>query len=541
MLKSIHLSNFTIASDVTIHLAEGMTAITGETGAGKSIMVDALKLLSGQRAEEGWIREGQDRSTISACFDISRLPGAKAVLEELGQVSDDEIILRRSLQRGGRSRNSINGHPVSLAEMEKLSKTLVEICSQHAHIQLLERRHQMRMVDSLACAYHPDGQQIFAQLAKAYTDWRNAEGELAETRKRIEDNHAHHQLLTYQLEELDALQPQPEEYEEISRAYDELSNASKHQGIILGAAGHLEGGNRTEGAIDLLGYAINQLEGGDLNRAGVTQAIKALKSAKIDVEEATSDLVSEANSIEDNPAKLEEYGRRVEHYFRLSRKHMVAPEELTELHQRVQEELEAIPTADDLEPLVKAVEEALNVYTAHAEQAHELRKAAGQMLSGEVEAVLKAIGLDKSRVEVAITEGPMTEHGTDTIELLFAANVGQTPKPLAKVASGGELSRVALAFQVIEAEHGAMPTIIFDEVDVGIGGDAARRVGEMLARLGQSSQCVVITHQAPVAHEAHHHFRVSKEHGESETKTRLDVLDGTQRKHELKRMMGVEV
>jgi DNA repair protein RecN (Recombination protein N) len=541
MLKSIHLSNFTIASDVTLHLNEGMTAITGETGAGKSIMVDALKLLSGQRAEEGWIREGQDRSTISAFFDVTRLPGARAVLEEIGQVSDDEIILRRSLQRGGRSRNSINGHPVSLAEMEKLSKTLLEICSQHAHIQLLDRRHQMKMVDNLACAYFSDGHRIMAELAKAFRAWRAADQQLDETRKQIEDNISQHQLLTYQLEELDALQPQPFEYQEISKSYDELSNAGKHREVILSSAVYLAGGNRKDGAIDMIGHAINQLESGDLKREGVLQTIEALKAAKIEVQEAHSDLESEANGIEDNPSKLDEYGKRVEHYFRLSRKHMVAPEQLIDLQERVQVALDDIPTAGDLEPLAKAVEEALAVYKGYANEAHKLRAASGDMLSSEVETVLKAIGLNKSRVQVSITDGPMTARGTDTVELLFSANVGQTPKPLAKVASGGELSRVALAFQVIEAEHGAMPTIIFDEVDVGISGDAARKVGEMLARLGQSSQCVVITHQAPVANSAHHHFRVSKLHGESETTTRLDVLEKDERIEEIKRMMGVEI
>jgi len=541
MLKSIHLTNFTIASDVKIEFEQGMTAITGETGAGKSIMVDALKLLSGQRADEGWIREGQDKSMICAVFDISKLPQARQSLEEAGYPEDDEIILKRSLSRGGRTRNYINGNPVNLVELQEISKNLLEICSQHAHIQLLERRHQLVMVDSLACAYAADGPELYKQVSQSYRAWRNAVNQLEEVNRQIEENQTQRELLGYHLEELDALEPVEDEYEELSAEHKRLSGAGEHQNILFTTAKALEGSHRNPGAITLLGDAVMQLEGANLPFEEAQTVLKTLKDCKIEMEEAVGDLTSCANGIEDNPARLEEVNRRVELYFRLGRKHMVDPGELCQVHEEVANKLENLPTADDLEPLKQAVEQTWLEFESAALTLRELRKSAGGKLSEEVRSVLQAIGLDKSKVAVDITPADPSSRGMDSVELLFSANVGQTPKALAKVASGGELSRVALAFQVIEAEHASMPTVIFDEVDVGISGDAARKVGDMLARLGESSQCVVITHQAPVAKAAHHHLYVSKEHGETETKTKLTVLDEAGRAKEMVRLTGVEV
>lgn len=541
MLKSVHVTNFTIASDVKIDFESGMTAITGETGAGKSIMVDALKLLSGQRAEEGWIRDGKDTSVIVAVFDISKLPVAQAALEEFGHPNDDEVILKRSLSRGGRTKNFINGMPVSLKELEAISGHLVDICSQHAHIQLLERRQQLKLVDSLACAYSARGPELYSEVLSAFREWRQAVDKLEEVTRQIQENQTQRELLGYHLEELEALTPIEGEYEQLSEEHKRLSGAKEHQGTLFATATYLEGTHRDPGSISILNDAIIKLEGGDLPFEEAKRVLQVLKDCKMELEEAVSDLNYCGNSVEDNPARLEEVDRRVEVYFRLGRKHMIDPAELSQFHQEVIEKLESLPTAEDLEPLERAVEEAWVRYEGAALELRDLRHEASTRLASEVGLVLQAIGLDKSKVAVDITPAQPSERGMDSVELLFSANVGQSPKPLAKVASGGELSRVALAFQVIEAEHASMPTVIFDEVDVGISGHAARKVGEMLARLGESSQCVVITHQAPVAKCAHHHLMVSKDHGETETTSKVTVLDDSSRNEEVVRLTGVEV
>lgn len=539
MLKSVHLSNFAIASDVALELESGMTAITGETGAGKSIMVDALKLICGQRAEEGLIKEGCDQSVITANFDVAKLPLAQAFVKDLG-IDDDDLILRRVLRRGGRSKNSINGQPVNLSEMEALSQFLLDICGQHSHIQLLNRRHQMLMLDRIGSSINPAYGPLLQSVAGAFNDWKAAKDKLQATLKLIDDSHNQRLLLSYHLEELEKLEPVVGEFEDMSQEHAVLERADDDEASFSTALAKLDGDGHGEGLSERIGSAVGYLEELSERYTTLKNSIDMLNNAKVEVTEAISEINSAQRSISNNPQRCAELSDRMGEYFRLAKKHQIAPDELAKRFEEVQYEIENLPTADDIEPLEQAVAKAEAEFKSLAATLRTYREEAGAALADKITTVLHQIGLNKSRVEFQVTDAAPNELGADALDILFSANVGQSLKSLSKVASGGELSRVALAFQVVEADYAALPTMVFDEIDVGIGGDAARRVGDMLARLGDRGQCMVITHQAPVAKAARNHMLVEKNHGETETTTALRKLAQKERDAEIIRMTGID-
>jgi len=539
VLKSVHLSNFAIASDVSLHLDPGMTAVTGETGAGKSIMVDALKLICGQRADEGLIKEGLDQSVITATFDIGALPRAQAYARDMG-IDDDEIILRRVLRRGARSKSSINGHPVVLSQMEALSEHLLDICGQHSHIQLMNKRHQLEILDRIGASMDPSYGVAIESVQSSYSAWKAAKDNLKATLAKIEESQQQRLLLGYQLEELDELQPIAGEFEEISKEHEVLERAEDDQGSLNSAIYQLEGGHNDDGIPEKIGSAIAYFEDLADRYPELSNAIEMLGNAKVEITEAISEANSVLRGISHDPDRCAQLDKRMSAYFRLSKKHMTSPDELASRHEQIQKELQEMPTQDDIGDLEEAVIKSQAEFDNASKAIRALRVSCGEEIARKINEVLHRIGLEKSRIFFNIVDGRPSESGSDDVEVMFSANVGQSPKPLSKVASGGELSRVALAFQVIEAEYAALPTMIFDEIDVGIGGDAAKRVGEMLSRLGQRGQCLVITHQAPVAKASDHHMMVTKVHGETETTTSLRCLTDSEREQEIIRMTGID-
>lgn len=535
MLLHIHIKNLAIVSDLEIDLRSGMTALTGETGAGKSILIDALGFTLGDRADSGMIKQGAERAEITAIFSLQLQPDIIQWLADHELESDDECHLRRLINRGGNSRAYINGTPVPLKLMQQLGEQLVDIHGQHAHHSLLRRDHQKHLLDDFA-----NHLPLCQKVSSEFNQWQSAEHQLAEltaaSTKRLERL----DLIQFQVTELENLALGENELPELERDFKQQSNAEhilKSCGKILQ---HLDDDER--GALHQLHQCNSELT--DLNalEPSLRESLELLESATIQIQEACSSLTGFHNELELDPARLESLNQRLGEIHSLARKYRRKPEQLTQHLCDLKDELDQLQNTDiHLVKLQQEVADYKASYYIQAEKLSKKRLRASKKLSKQVTQSMQILGMPDGNFLVnleQINADKANASGLDLVELRVSANPGVSPQSLTKVASGGELSRISLAIQVATISCRQVPTLIFDEVDVGIGGGVAEIVGQLLSRLGQSRQVLCVTHLPQVASQAHHHLLVRKSVSAKTTFPQLNHLSDAERVAEVARMLG---
>lgn len=533
MLTHLKIRDLAIVSSLELDFRAGLTVITGETGAGKSILMDALGLCLGDRADAGLVRAGADRAEVSAGFDLARQPAARDWLRERELDSDDECWLRRTVSADGRSRAFINGSPATLADVKALGELLIDIHSQHEHQSLLRRDTHRDLLDAAA------GQGPAArELATAFRDWQQAARELAQAERDGAAAQDRLELVRHQLTELEQLGMRPGDYETLEQEHDALANL----GSLLGA-GDLAldrlSENDGDNAARCLQQALKALEAERSRHPRLENVAELLDSALINLREAASSLRHYLDSLDADPARLAELEDRLAAVHALARKHRVHAGELPAVQESLAAELAQLDAAQDIDALRRRVLALEGAWRQQAQALRTARQSTATAFAADITTRLQQLGMSHSRFEVAFTPLPKpAAHGLDDIEFLFSANPGQPLKGLAKVASGGELSRVSLAIQVVNAKHSPVPAMVFDEVDVGIGGGIAEVVGRLLRELGDYAQVFSITHQPQVAALGHQHLRVEKAVVAGQTESRVRALPHDERIEEIARMSG---
>jgi DNA repair protein RecN (Recombination protein N) len=536
MLTHIHIWNFAIVESLDIEFESGLTVLTGETGAGKSILLDALGLALGDRADTSVIRHGNDKAEISVSFSVKQAPQASAWLSQHEMESEDECIIRRSISRKGGSKAFINGIPSTIQQLKELGEMLVDLHGQHEHQSLLHKDVQRQLLDDYA--NHRDLQNEVAEL---YTRWQDLSRDYARLSQANTDRDSRLELLRYQVQELQALDLQPGETEKLEHELKRLSNANQLLNTAQSIVNNLEE-NEQHAVSSILTQSSNDLS--DLTRIDEKLApiAELLNTSIIQVQETVSELRHYIDSLELDPERLSEVEQRITDIHNLSRKHRVEPEQLVELLPTLKQEQEDLEQADiKLGDLQKQIELAKSAYLKAAKKLSASRKKTAELLSGKITDTMQGLSLQGGQFKaelIELDEAQWSSRGAENIEFLVSANPGMPLKPLAKVASGGELSRISLAIQVILAQATRIPTLIFDEVDVGIGGSVAEIVGLQLRALGQHRQVICVTHLPQVAALGHHHYQVSKSTNQKTTVTEINPLDNTQRIDEIARMLG---
>lgn len=536
MLTHLHISDFAIVDRLDLDFKAGMTVLTGETGAGKSILIDALGLALGDRADTGVIREGCARAEVAAAFDIGDAPAARAWLAEQELDEEGECVLRRTLSAEGRSKGYINGRPAPMQSLRELGELLIDIHGQHEHQSLLRPEVQTALLDG-----YGDLQTAARSVAATAREWRAAREELERLSTAAAERDARRDLLAYQLQELEALDLQPGEVEALEEEHRRLANGGRL----------LEEGGRTlallheddeTSAAALLGAArrgLEELQALDPELAPVTELAE---SAEVQLKEAALELRRYLDRLELDPERLQWVEARIEALHDLSRKHRVHPTGLAGLAGELAEELAGLEGADQRRAELAARVEALAArYREEAGVLSAGRVRAAAALGEEITGRIRRLSMPDGRFEVALEPRAGAEPapgGEERVAFRVAANPGQAPRPLARVASGGELSRISLAIQVATVQAGTVPTLIFDEVDVGIGGGVAEVVGQSLRSLGGTRQVLTVTHLPQVAAQGHHHLQVGKRKVDGANRTRVRPLSPDQRVDEIGRMLG---
>ena len=535
MLVHLSVQNYAIVEHLDLELDKGMSVITGETGAGKSIMLDALGLTLGDRADSGVVRPGADKADILATFDISAIPEAQTWLCERDLQQDNLCILRRVITAEGRSRGYINGSPCPQADLKALGELLIDIHSQHEHQSLLKPDTHRRLVDAYAGAT-----DLARQVQLAALKWRQTRTELERLTHSGDEQRARHQLLSYQLEELINLNLGDNELAELEEEHKNLANAETllaNCRLAINVCSESDEGN----VLSALNTALSRLQNANAPTA-LNEATSLLSSAQIQIEEAVSELNRFLDHFDADPARLQFLEERLDAIYSLARKHRIQPTELPALKQQLSDELANL-NADDqaLERLQDELTAYLNAYQDKARELSKKRHKAAADLAQAVEKEMQSLGMPGGRLSINLqpsANGEPHVNGLESIEFLVSANPGQPLKGLAKVASGGELSRISLAIQVITAQTSRVPTLVFDEVDVGIGGPTAEVVGQLLRRLGEKGQVLTVTHLPQVAAQGHQHLFVHKARGQNSTHTAVAKLSTDERIEEIARMLG---
>ena len=538
MLTQLTINNFAIVRQLEIELAKGMSVITGETGAGKSIAIDALGLCLGQRIETSMVREGQERAEICATFFIEPTNPAYQWLQEQELQDPDnpsDCILRRVINADGRSKAFINSTPVSASQLKEIGQYLIHINGQHASQLLLKNDYQLQLVDTFA--HHND---LLTQMREDYRAWKNLQTQVKNFQQKVAENEAKKQLLQYQVEELDEFALRPNEYLELEEDQRRLSNSEQLTQLSQSAL-QLLSENETVSIDSMLYRAtqyIDELSELDPRYASVQTM---LNDALIQVQEATSEVQHLASHIEQDPMLLQEIEQRLGQALQLARKHNVKPEELVEWHQKLKAELTALlDFSESEERLILEEKAAFEKMQRTAKQLHESRCQAAEKLAQQVTHSIKGLAMENAEffIEVNSDLTKVASNGADNIVFTLRSNLGQQAQPLAKVASGGELSRISLAIQVLTSDQSAIPTLIFDEVDVGISGKTASVVGKLLRQLGDKCQVLCVTHLPQVACHGHHQFNVEKFTVDDKTETKMTALSQEERVPALARLLG---
>ncbi|QWD39588.1 DNA repair protein RecN [Polynucleobacter paneuropaeus] len=537
MLQNLALRDFVIVDQLELDLASGFTVLTGETGAGKSILLDALGLVLGERADSSQIREGAQRAEISALFEIAdeQIAHCNQWLDDQGFPIDDEgraLLLKRTIEANGRSRAFINGSVATLAQLREAGDQLVDIHGQHAHQLLLKSGAQRELLDR-----HAGLLPQVNELGELYKQWHDSRKLLSQAENAGQDIERERERLEWQYEELKALSPLEGEWDSIQVDHARLANAAK---IITGCQevidGLSESENSAESILSKANLSISDLAEHDPALSEISQA---LESAQIQVDEAVHGLNRYLQKIDLDPERLGQLEERMQALHAAARKYRTDTNQLPRLLIETSERLDALSASQNIEGLRNKVKEQEGIYLKAAKLLSQKRSKAATELSQLVTAAMQNLSMAGGQLEIALK--PLDEgasFGLEQAEFLVAGHAGSTPRPLAKVASGGELARISLAISVITSEASFTPTLIFDEVDAGIGGAVAETVGKLLRQLGESHQILCVTHLPQVAAQGNQHFKVIKSQSGDKTLSQLNVLSRNERVEEIARMLG---
>lgn len=540
MLVQLDIQNFAIVSQLSVDFNKGMTAITGETGAGKSIALDALGLCLGARAEASMVRPGTRKAEIVASFLTQPSSEAKAWLTEhdLEQAEPDaaeECIIRRVISAEGRSKAFINGVPVPVSQLKDLGQHILCLHGQHDHHLLMKQEYQLKVLDQYA-----EHSKLLESVKQAWKNWNELKKESEHLHKQVKSVQARKQLLEYQVGELEAFPLTSEEFNELDKQHKKLANARTLLDETQFSLNSLYDGEHNNA------YSLVQSVRDRLNECvdiddGVKPALDLLNDACVQVEEAVHELRHYQDSIALDPEQLNECESQLQVAMQLAKKHQVAPQALAELRDELQDELEGLVANDErLSELDTEIDSALQSYQQAAKQLTSSRQKAARQLAREVTQSMNELNMPAGKFAVSFnSEGTrISPEGTDQITFDVSANAGQPLQSIQKVASGGELSRISLAIQVITASKDNLPTLVFDEVDVGVSGPTAATVGRLMRTLGEKNQVLCVTHLPQVAARAHHQMIVTKHSQGKQTITKMEPLSNESRVTELARLLG---
>jgi DNA repair protein RecN (Recombination protein N) len=536
LLLSINISNYTLVESLEIEFAQGTTAITGETGAGKSLVLDALGMALGDRADTDTIRHGKERAEITATFDINTIEAAKTWLDANDFNSDENCILRRIYTREGRSRGYINGQPSTMSQLQELGDMLTDIHSQHEHQSLLRKETHRRLLDEYANA-----EDLATKVASEYSAWHKVRIDLTNLLQRSDELDDRKDLLNFQVNELQQIDLTAKHLEQLELEQKTLANAEQivqDSHNLLAICEQAEGFNLR----DSLNKALSILANIEYKPDALKITEELLQGGLIQIEEAINEISHHIDRFEADPQRLQIVEEQLSAIFQLSRKHRVNPDQLETTLQTLEAELKnLIGGSENINALEEKLADLASSYEKSAKQLSSKRKAASKAMSKDINRQLQKLSMEGAELLVQLSPVNNCEYrsrGLEEIEFLLATNPGQPHKMLAKIASGGELSRVSLAIQVVAASHSTMPTLVFDEVDVGIGGSTADIVGQLMKQLGERGQVISVTHQPQVAAHAHHHYRASKVIEDNSAESLMAPLNQQQRVEELARMLG---
>ena len=531
MLRTLSIRDFVIVDAIDLEFASGFTVFTGETGAGKSILIDALTLALGGRGDASMVREGASRTDVSAEFTVGDEVVAWMAANEYAGEEERIVLLRRVIDNAGRSKAFINGIVATAAQLRELGEMLVDIHGQHAHQSLMKAEAQRKLLDVQAGL-----QEDTKVVAALFKDWKA----LARQREEFETNAKNvlleRERLEWQVSELEKLGAKPGEWNDISNEHSRLSHAAS---LIEGARETLDAISESDDPILSRLSHLNQklVKLADID-AALKPVLDTLEPARIQLQEAVYALNDYLGKVELDPERLREVETRLDALHSTARKFRVAPEELPQEFESLSAQLRRLADAGDLDALRAQEEKANAAYLSAAKKLSKARTSAAQSLGRAVTAAMQDLSMAGGCFNVALNPGEPSAHGLEQVEFLVAGHAGTTPRPLAKIASGGELARIALAISVIASTATATPTLIFDEVDSGIGGGVAEVVGRLLKRLGQQHQVLCVTHLSQVASQANQHFQVSKRSVGERTVSRIEPLDTKARIEEIARMLG---
>ena len=534
MLLALSLQNFVIVEKLHLDFQTGFTVLTGETGAGKSITLNALSLLLGDKADYSQVREGAKEAVLSALFDISGQPDLADTLREQGLLEDDgdELSVRRIIDAKGKSRSFINNQAATLAQLKAISSQLIDIHGQNAHHSLNQESAQRRLLDAFAGCL-----PLAEQTKTHYRIWQSAKQALQAAQAQSEQTDVERERLEWQLNELNQLNTEEGEWEALSRSHDSLANAAElleaayeAQEYVSGDDGMKSLARRCHRLLDSLGNIEPRF----------AESLEMLDSIDAELSEISHLLGNVIDSVEINPNELAAKEKRMQELMSAARKYRIEPEQLPEKYLAVQAALQDLEAAADIDALEKAVDEAERQYRHTAQQLSAARAKAACTLAEETTVHMQQLAMKGAKFHIELLPSQPTEHGLEHIQYQVAANKGSRLQPLNKVASGGELARISLSIQVVTSQYTQVPTLIFDEVDTGIGGGVAETVGKALQLLGRKHQVLAITHLPQVAACGEHHWQVAKRSDGEQTVSEIKVLDTEARIEELARMLGGE-
>jgi DNA repair protein RecN (Recombination protein N) len=536
MLRTLTIRDFVIVDTIELEFSHGFTVFTGETGAGKSILIDALQLALGGRGDASMVREGAAKADITAEFSLTTMAASWLSYNEF-PIDEGVAMMRRVIDNAGRSKAWINGITATAAQLRELGEMLVDIHGQHAHQSLLKLDSQRALLDNQIVLRDIEAHQDVSGTAAAYQAWRALVRQREEFENDARNVLLERERLEWQVSELDKLAPKAGEWAEISNEHSRLSHAAS---LLEGAQEALQAISEADHPIlsqlSSLNAKLGKLVDVD---SQLQEVLDCMEPARIQLQEAVYALNNYIDKVELDPDRLREVDARMEALHSAARKYHTTPEQLHEEHAALKTRLQQLSDASDIEGLRKQEDKAKAAYMEVAKRLSKRRAEAAAELGKGVTAAMQDLSMSGGSFAVALNAGEPGAHGLEQVEFLVAGHTGVAPRPLAKVASGGELARISLAIAVITAHATATPTLIFDEVDTGIGGGVAEVVGRLLKRLGQQRQVLCVTHLPQVASQANQHFQVAKgTTGEGRTVSRIDVLDTRARVEEVARMLG---
>ncbi|MBQ0723903.1 MAG: DNA repair protein RecN [Cycloclasticus sp.] len=536
MLKTIDIKGLAVVDKLSLELNQGMTVLTGETGAGKSILLTAMKLCLGDRADASLLRPGVDKADVTLDFDICQMPEVQHWLQHNNIDEPLDCLIRRTVNADGRSRAFINGQAVTLKTLQELAEHLISVHGQHAHLDLLQNYKQGQLLDAQL-----DHQTLLEKCAKLYQHWKKLNNELLDLTDGNNDNDKEKQLLKYQLEELQQSNLLEIDYDELVEKHALIANMSKiitvseKQISILYESDH-------DSIHSQLSHSLTELEQLSDLSTEFSEVSEQIKEALIQIQEASRELRHKTDDLDDDPQLLQSLDKQLSTAHDLARKLHIEPQLIADTYQQLLTRYQMLEQRDErLTSIQIEIDNTLAQYADVAKSLHQQRTNTAKELATNITKTLRTLGLPDGKIEILVTynsQAQPTKNGFDEITFMVTTNPGMPPSALNKVASGGELSRISLAIQVVTSQSNTVPTLVFDEVDAGIGGGVAETVGVCLRDIATNRQVICVTHLPQVASQGHHHLLVSKHKEQQQTKTDIRLLDQSGRVNEIARMLG---